>query len=86
MKLWATFAPDSVADRMWMRNCRLSRIASRVRDGLRMLKVMIGVGVKVRVVNEETVMPLKLGFEDDAPILVVATTTAWGILRMRSRR
>jgi hypothetical protein len=88
VKLWATLAPDFVADRMCMRNCRDCRIASNVRDGLRMLKVIIGVGVRVTVVKDDTVMPLKFEVEEAAgpPVLVVATTAAWGILRISCRR
>jgi hypothetical protein len=46
--------------------------------------VTIGIGVNVRVVKEETVIPLKrggvLGSGDAA--VEVATTTEWGILRI----
>lgn len=75
---WATFAPDCVADRTCMRNCRDWRIASNVRDGLRILNDIIGVGVRVTVVNEDTVIPLKFEVEEEAgpPVLVVATTAA----------
>lgn len=49
---------------------------------------MIGEGVKVNVVKDDTVMPLKLG---DVPLsgdgaVDVATTTEWGIVRMSFRR
>jgi hypothetical protein len=53
-----------------------------------MLKVTIGAGVSVRVVNDDTVMPLKLGgFPSSvAGAVEVATTTEWGIVRMSVRR
>lgn len=50
-----------------------------------MLKVTIGVGVKVSVVNDETVMPLKLSGESSTPDDAVTTTTEWDILRIMSR-
>lgn len=71
-----------------MSNWRDWRIASNVRDGLRILNDIIGVGVSVTVVNEETVIPLKFEVDEEAgpPMLVVATTAAWGILRISCRR
>lgn len=52
------------------------------------MKVMIGVGVRVNVVNDDTVMPLKLGGEprSGAGAVDVATTTECGIVRMSFRR
>lgn len=48
------------------------------------MNVIIGEGVKVNVVKDDTVMPLKLGgvprSRDGA--VDVATTTEWGIVRM----
>lgn len=68
-----------------MRNCLLSFIASSVRDGLRMLNVIMGEGVRVRVVKDETVMPRNAAVSDEPAVLVVATTTECGILRISSR-
>ena len=52
-------------------------MAESVEDGLRMLRVMIGVGVRVSVVNEDTVMPLWAGGvpRSGAGSVEVATTT-----------
>lgn len=59
-----------------------------------MLKVMIGVGVSVRVVNEERVIPFLTCFGvegvvsgfDGGDVDVVRTTTEWGRWRIRCRR
>ncbi len=52
------------------------------------MNVTIGKGVKVNVVKDDTVMPLKLGgvsgLGDGA--VEVATTTEWGIFRIIRRR
>jgi hypothetical protein len=53
-----------------------------------MLNVMIGEGVKVNVVKDDTVMPLKLGGvpRSGDGAVDVATTTEWGIVRISFRR
>lgn len=88
VKTSATVAPDFVADKICIRNCLDLDIAFSVCEGFRILKVTIGNGVKVSVVNEDTVMPLKLrGVPRSAGGDVdVATTTECGIVRISFRR
>jgi hypothetical protein len=52
------------------------------------LNVMIGEGVRVNVVKDDTVMPLKLGGvpRSDDGAVDVATTTECGIVRISFRR
>jgi hypothetical protein len=70
-------APDLVADKICIKNCFDSDIAANVREGFRILKVIIGEGVRVNVVNDDTVMPLKLGSVPPSGegAVEVATTT-----------
>jgi hypothetical protein len=53
-----------------------------------MLNVIMGEGVSVNVVKDDTVMPLKLGGvpQSGDGAVDVATTTEWGIARMSFRR
>ena len=72
--------------------------AERVCDGCRMLNVIMGVGVRVRVVNDERVIPFLSWSIDGAGFvigsrfgsewedIVVRTTTEWGSMRIRWRR
>lgn len=51
-----------------------------------MLNVIIGVGVKVRVVKEDTVIPRNAEVALEPPTEVVMVTTLCGIFRMTSRK
>lgn len=86
-KARATLAPDLVADKICIKNCFDSDMAASVREGFRILKVIIGEGVRVSVVKDDTVMPLKL--ESVPPsndgAIEVTTTTEWGIVLMSFR-
>jgi hypothetical protein len=62
-------------------------MAASVREGFRILKVTIGDGVRVSVVKDDTVMPLKLESipRSNDGAVEVTTTTEWGIVLMSFR-
>lgn len=67
--------------RMWMLNRREEERASKVREGVAMLKEMMGVGRREREVKEDIVIARGIGPEEEE----VQTTTEWVIRRIRER-
>lgn len=81
----ARVAVDSVGERRWIRNWEEERMAFRVSEGTLTLKETIGSGVRVTVLNEDTVMPRNAVSRGELGSVDVIIATGCGTRRIRVR-